>query len=341
MQFRLVQNCLGALALFALLASCGPAAPQAGGGIGGTGHIATVASGPITGFGSVFVSGYEYDTNHTAMTVDGNAGSQSDLKKGMIVRVNATLTEHYDTDKVIQRAANILLYEDTVEGVVQTVAADGTSLVVVGQTIKISDSTIIDGSVPGHNVLTLVPDRDVVEVSGFVTGDGLILGTFVGLKTLDIKTQTPDYEVKGLIRNHKIDQKTFEIGALTIDYQHAILNDMPEAESDNLWDGLLVDVRGDKVSPGGPGPFRVRMIATKIWPEGLGTKESEEAEVEGIVTQVAGTGDFSIGNVHVQTNSATLFAGGAVNDIAIGAHLHAKGPLIGGILKATKVEIER
>ena len=341
MQFGLVQNCLGALALFVLFASCAPAAPQAGGGIGGTGHIAAVASGPITGFGSVFVSGDEYDTSGTTMTVDGKPGSQGDLNKGMIVRINATLTGHYDTDKVVQRTANILLYEDTVEGVVQSVATDGTSLVVLGQTIKISDTTIIDGSVAGHSLLTLVPDRDVVEVSGFVIGDGLILGTFVGLKTLDIKTQTPDYEVKGFIKNHKVDQKTFEIGALTIDYQHAILNDMPEEESDNLWDGLLVDVRGDQVSPGSSGSLGLRMVATRIWPEGLGTQESEEAEVEGIVTQVSGTGDFSIGNVRVQTNSATLFEGGAVNDIVIGTHLHAKGPLIGGILTASKVEVER
>lgn len=341
MKFGLVQNYLGALALFVLLASCGPAAPQAGGGIGGTGHIASVVSGPITGFGSVFVSGYEYDTSRTSMTVDGRPGGQSDLKEGMLVRMNATVTEHYDTDKVSQRSADILLYEDTVEGVVQSVAPDGSSLVVLGQTVRISGTTIIDGGIAGHSLLTLVPDRDVIEVSGFVTGDGLILGTFVGLKTLDIKTQTPDYEVKGVIKNHKIDRKTFEIGALTIDYQHAILNDMPEAESDDLWDGLLVDVRGDKVSVGGLGPFGVRMIATKIWPEGLGTKESEAAEVEGIVTQVAGTGDFSIGNVRVQTNSATLFEGGAVSDVVIGAHLHAKGPLTGGILNASKVEIER
>jgi hypothetical protein len=76
------------------LASCGPS-PQAGGGIGGTGNTASVASGPITGFGSVFVSEYEYDTTTTTMTIDGKFGSQSDLKKGMVVLVNATLTHNY------------------------------------------------------------------------------------------------------------------------------------------------------------------------------------------------------------------------------------------------------
>ena len=52
------QKVLAAIALFLVLASCGPS-PQAGGGIGGTGNTASVVSGPITGFGSIFVSGYE------------------------------------------------------------------------------------------------------------------------------------------------------------------------------------------------------------------------------------------------------------------------------------------
>ncbi|MBS0155319.1 MAG: hypothetical protein JSS38_12035, partial [Nitrospira sp.] len=125
------QHLLSAIALFAWLASCSPG-PQAGGGIGGTGQIASIASGPITGFGSIFVSGAEYDTTHTSMMIDGKTGNQSDLQKGMIVRVDATLTERSGTKDLPLRAANRLLYEDTLEGFVQSVAADGSQLVVLG-----------------------------------------------------------------------------------------------------------------------------------------------------------------------------------------------------------------
>lgn len=337
MMRRLLPNVLGAFALFLLLASCSPT-PQAGGGIGGSGHITSVVSGPITGFGSVFVSGDEYDTSRTLMTVDGKSGAQNDLLKGMIVRLNATVTEHYDTDKVFNRAADALVYEDTVEGVVQSVSPDGTALIVLGQTMQIDSTTIVDTSVPGGNVLNLVPGKDVLEVSGFVIGDGRIKGTLVTVKPVDLKSQTPDYQVKGFIKNHRMDQKTFEIGALSIDYSNAVLNDMPEEEADDPWNGLLVDVKGSKVSSGGPG---VQMIATRVRSEGLGAKESEAAEVEGIVTQVLGAGDFFLGSVHVQTNVSTIFQGGTVNDIVIGAHLDVKGPLISGIVTATNVEIER
>ena len=329
------QNVLAAIALFLLLVSCGPS-PQAGGGIGGTGNTASVTSGPITGFGSVFVSGYEYDTGHTSMTVDGKSGSQSDLKKGMVVLVNATLTHNYGTSEPPQRTANRLVYEDTVEGVVQSVAQDGSNLVVLGQTVSITSSTILDATatIPGQNALKLLPGRDLVEVSGFVTGNGTIVGTLI-----DLKTGVPDYEVKGYIMNHHSDQTTFEIGSLTVDYRNADLRDMPN-QPNKSWNGLLVDVRGSQVSSGGSGPYGVRMTATKVKPQGLGIEDSEEAEIEGFVTQVAALGDFYLGNVHVLTNAGTTFEGGTLNDILVGAHLEVHCPLVGGIMNATKVAFE-
>ena len=327
------QKILAPLALFLLLASCGPS-PQAGGGIGGTGNTASVASGPITGFGSVFVSEYEYDTTTTTMTVDGQSGSQSDLKKGMVVLVNATLTHNYGTNDPPQRTANRLFYEDTVEGMVQSVAPDGSNLVVLGQTVTITARTIVDAAIPGQNILSLVPGRDLVEVSGFVTGDGIIVGTLI-----DLKTGTPDYEVKGLIKNHKAALSTFEIGSLTIDYRNADLREMRNHTS-NSWDGLVVDVLGNQVSSGGSGSYGIQMTATKIKPDGLGTDDSEDAEIRGFVTQVVAPGDFFLGNVHMQTNAETTFEGGTLNDIVLGAQLEVHGSLIDGIVNATKVEFE-
>ncbi|MDH5193801.1 MAG: DUF5666 domain-containing protein [Nitrospira sp.] len=332
------QNLLSAITLVVVLASCSPG-PQAGGGIGGTGQITSIASGPITGFGSVFVSGHEYDTGQTSMIVDGKPGSQSDLKKGMIVRIKATVVEHYDTDEELQRTAKTLLYEDTVDGALESVAPDGSSLVVLGQTILMSKQTVVDASIPGENVINLMPGRDLVRISGFVTGDGIIKATFIGLKTLDIKVENSDDEVKGFIKNHKADQKTFEIGALTIDYRNAVLNDMP-GQSNDIWDGLLVDVVGKQVSAGDPGSSEVRLAATLVWPEGLGTEDSADVKVEGVVTQVLDPGDFFLGNLHVLTNVGTTFQGGAPADILLGTHLEVHGPLVGGIVNATKVELE-
>ena len=323
--------------LLMMVVSCG--SPEAGGGIGGTGNTATVVSGPITNTSpnNVSVSGSDYNTKSTAMTVDGKPGHQSDLKKGMVVLVHATVAHTDGTSEPPHRTANTLLYEDTVEGVVQTVAPDGSSLVVLGQTVAITTTTIIDASIPGQNILSLVPGRDLVEVSGFITGDGVIVGTLIVLKT-----GPPDYEVKGFIKNYDAAHETFEIGGVTVDFQHADVSAMPDASS-NTWNGLLVDVRGSHVSPGGSGAYAVQLTASKIQPEGLGIgdgEEAEKAEIEGFVTLMLGQSDFYLGNVHVQTTATTTFKRGTLDDILLGSHLEVEGALVGDIVNATSVKFE-
>jgi Domain of unknown function (DUF5666) len=321
--------------LLATLASCGPS-PQAGGGIGGTGYTARVVSGPITNTSSnnVAISGYDYNTSSTVITMEGASGNQRDLKKGMVVFAKATLTHNYGTNDPPQRTANILSYEDTVEGVLQSAASDGSSLVVLGQTVTITPKTILDATILGQNILSLIPGRDLVEVSGFITGDGTIVATLI-----DLKTGAPDYQVKGFVKNHDTARKTFEIGSLTIDYRNADLRDMPD-HTNSSWNGLVVNIRGSQVLSGGLGSSGVRMTAIKVIPDELGTADNEDAEIQGFVTQVVAPGDFSLGNVHVRTNAGTTFEGGALNDILIGAHLEVHGLLVNGIVDATKVEFE-
>ena len=111
-------------------------------------------------------------------------------------------------------------------------------------------------------------------------------------------------------------------------------------QTNNSWNGLLVDVRGSQVSSGGSGSYGIKMTATKVKPEGLGTEGSEGAEIRGFVTQVVTLGDFYLGNVHVQTRADTTFEGGTLNDILVGAHLEVHGSLVGGIVNATKVEFK-
>ena len=105
--------------IFGSFASCGPS-PQAGGGIGGTGNTAsvtTVAAGPVTGFGSVFVSGNEFGTNGAVITVDGQANAgEGHLKKGMVVLVNGTISKDYGTGQTVQWTAKMILHEDTIKG---------------------------------------------------------------------------------------------------------------------------------------------------------------------------------------------------------------------------------
>ena len=297
--------------------------------------MATVASGPVTQFGSVFVSGTEYDnTNATYCIDDAPCSSQNTLKIGMVVLLNGRVSEEYSTTTPVTRIADKITFEETVEGLVQSVAADGLSLVVLGQVVHVDQKTIIDPSIPGQSLGNLRPGVDVIEVSGFVVGDGHILATLIMLQA-----GTPHYEVLGTIKNHEVTAKTFEIGALVVDYSSADISAMP-APASSTWNGIVVHVRGDQWSQGGTGSVGGRLTASRVKPQGLGVEDIGEAEVEGFITQVVAPGDFFIDNTHVTTSAATVFEGGTVNDLLVDVHVEIEGRLVSGVLQAEQVSFK-
>ncbi len=333
MTSSLLRQTLGLIGLFLALASCGPV-PQAGGGIGGTGSVATVSSGPVTKFGSVYVSGTEYDNSNTTYCIDEDpCSSVNKLKLGMIVLVNGRTTEQYSSNQTVARIADLITFEEAVEGTVQSIAADGLSLTVLGQVIHLDQKTIIDASIPGQSIANLVIDQDRIEVSGFVVGDGHILATLIMMHT-----DPPHYEVQGTIKNHDATAHTFGIGALEVHYSTADISQMPPTSQ--TWDGLVVHVRGDQWSHGGAGPNGATLTATRVKPIGLGVEDSAEAELEGFILQVNGPGDVVVNNLRIQTTPSTVYEKGTLNDLAVDVHVRAHGRLSGGILIAEKISFE-
>jgi hypothetical protein len=312
-------NLLGAVGLVGLLFGCGSGG---GGASTGTASGSSAASGTITGFGSVIVNGKRFDTSGSSFVVDGQTGSQSDLKLGMTVAV----TGSFNGD---QRSASMVSQSDAVEGLVQSVAIDGLSLVVMGQTVLVDNTTLIDNNIPGQNIQNLVPGTDSVEVNGHIMPGGVIQATFIEKKP--VGTVTP--EVRGFVTGHDAAAKTFQIGNLTVNYTTALIGDMP-VPNDSNWNTLFVEVKGTVFNSG-----TSTLTATKVEPEnqGLGNNR-DEFEVEGFVRQVDGPGDFFIGTTHVQTTANTQFRGGTIDEIVVGAKLSAEGRLANGILTAKHVK---
>ncbi len=292
----------------------------------GAGNGTAAASGTVTGFGSVFVNGKRFDTSGATFTVDGQSGSQGDLKLGMTVLVTGSM-------KNGQHSAASVRQEDAVEGLVQSVAADGLSMVVMSQTVLVDSTTLIDNNIPGQSILNVVAGTDSVEVNGYVRGDGAIQATFIERKL------APTPEVRGVVKNHNdsANPKTFQIGNLTVHYANAIINDMPNPAG-NAWNGLFVEVKGTQFTPGPNVQTEGTLVATKVEQENQGVQQADEFEVEGFVTQVVGPGDFFIGTTHVQTNGNTEFRGGTIDEIVAGAKLSAEGRLVNGLLTAKHVK---
>ena len=321
---RWIFSLVSMIGLAWLLAACGndgaPSVSASGSGIG-SGSGSASASGTITGFGSVIVNGKRFDTSSSSFTVDGQSGSQSDLKVGMTVTVNGSFNG-------TQRSASAVLQKDAVEGLVQSVAADGLSLIVMGQTVFVDNRTLIDDNIPGRSILNLLAGTDHVEVNGYIRPNGVIQATFIEKKQINV---TP--EVRGFVTNHNDGAKTFRIGTLTVNYATALINDMPTPTGSN-WDGLVVEAKGTVFNA-----TITTLTATEVEPDGLGIGNNvDEFEVEGFVTQVLGSGDFFIGRTRVQTTASTEFRGGAIDEIVVGAKMSAEGRWANGILTAKHVK---
>ena len=306
--------------------------PQAGGGIGGTGAVSSVSSGPITKFGSIYISGTEYDNADTLYCVDDEPCSQENtLKVGMVVLVNGMLTDPSATQQAGVRVANTIFYEETVEGVVQSVAPDGSSLMVLGQLIVVNDGTVIDSSIQGRSLANLSPGMDVVEISGLVAGDGRIVATLIMRQS-----GTPHYEIQGTIKNHDVRAKRFEIGQLVVDYSAADVTDLSNLGTPT-WDGRIVHVRGDHWTAAGTVTEKAELTALRVKQLGLGVEDSDEAKLEGFITQIRPTGELTINNHPILVMPSTTFEGGALADLSLGDHVHVHGALVDEVLHAQHV----
>ncbi len=327
-------NLFGAVGLIGLLSGCG----SGGGGTAsspasGSTSGSAAASGTVTGFGSVYVNGKKFETNDVEVIHDGQSERCSisptthcGLKEGMTV----TVTGSFNGD---QRSASTVSQKDAVEGLVQSVAADGLSLVVMGQTVLVDSTTLIDINILNRNILNLVAGTDSVEVNGHIRPDGVIQATFIEKKPAG--SVTP--EVRGFVAGHDAAANTFKIGGLNVVYDNnTIISDMPVPSGTN-WNTLFVEVKGTVFNSG-----TSTLTATKVEPEnqGLGNNR-DEFEVEGFVTELVGavgSGEFFIGTTHVQTTPNTEFRGGTIDEIVVGAKLSAEGRLANGILTAKHVK---
>lgn len=308
---KLVTWAMGAAAL--VLAACGGGGSSGGiggtggGGIGGTG----VAYGTITDFGSVWVNGVEYQSGTATIRIDDTVHPESDLRRGMVVRVDGSISG---------ATASTITVDDAVKGFVEQVI-DANRMVVMGQTVQIDNTTRFD-----NNVVPVQGDR--VEVHGLIAGDGLIAAGYIEKKAT---APTPPFAVKGVVKGHDSVAQSFQIGTLTVQYSGTtIVSDMPGGS----WNGLQVDVKGTACA--GTAPVCGTLTASKVEPAGANVSSVSQAEIEGIVVAVTASG-FTIGNQVVATTGSTRYEGGVFGDIAVGTKLEAEGSISGGVLTATKV----
>ena len=295
-----------------ILASCGGGgSSNSDGGIEGTG----LSRGSITGFGSIIVNGVAFDTSGADISIDDIPGLEGDLKIGMVVTVQGSING-------ASGIATSVSSEDVVKGKVDKVAPDKLSIEVLGQTILIDNTTIIDNRILDIGNLL----GTFVKVHGFVKDKGVIAASFI-----EPEFGLTEFRVKGFVENANL--VTFTIGMLTIDYSNADTTDLPGGIPMN---GQLVEVKGSPPNP----PVANVLIANKVELEGLDVADAPDAEMEGFITsvgQISPTADFVVEGQPVITTGSTVFSGGLQSEVAVGLKVEVEGTLAGGVLTADKV----
>lgn len=294
----------------------GGGSSTAGGGVSGTGR----STGTVTAFGSVFVNGIEFQTTSADITVNGVNATESDLKIGMKVTVEA-----------VNDVALSIEYESEVEGPVSNKGV--ASFEVLGQTVTVNSETQYCNDDEQDNCtfsFTNLNDGDFVEVSGYFDSTGDIIATLVKKEDQD----PGEYQVKGFVSGLNTFNETFSIKGLTVDYSGLNEEDYPVGIADEV----LVEVKGTLSSPN-------QLMASKVEVEDTQASPGKELDLEGIVTEIISQNElqvkFVVNGQPVLINEQTQFEEGDMSLIALNVKVEVEGTVnSNGYLVAEEAEIE-
>ena len=301
---------------------CALALVGCGGGVdsGGTGApVASYASGPITGLGSVIVNGVRFDDS-TASITDGDDMPQSPavLRLGMTTEIRATgLATNTATGARAATAVSIVFASDLL-GPIERVDAAAEQLVVLGQTVQINGATVFDAASASGGLLALAVG-DVLEVYAlFDPSSGRFTATRIERKDAVAVTV---YRLSGLVSNVDTVNERFNIGSERISYSGLTL---PAGFA-----GSLVRLRLDRVEVNGVW----RAIALKAG--AAAPRDSEQVQLEGFIGDFVSSSRFSVSGVAVDASGIVPVAG-----LAAGVRVEVEGTSRNGVLLASEVGVE-
>ncbi len=307
----------------ALIAACGGGgSADSGPAQGGTNAaVATYTMGRIDGFGSIVVGGIRYDDSSASVDDDNGASRNSgELKLGMVVQLEATAV---DAAASSARATRVRFGNEVV-GPVTAVNSAGTSLTVLGQTVVINASTVIDNRFVGG--LAGIRAGTVVEVHGMLDSAA---GTIVATRIEPVAAGAL-FGLRGVVSALDTAAKTFRLGGQLVSYA-GITN--PPA---SLANGVVVRVLLQAT------PVAGAWVATRL---GLGQRLPEtnlpanvRAHVEGVITVFTSLASFEMGGIKINASNALISDGGAA--IGLGSRVEVQGTMSNGVLLATKLKVE-
>lgn len=267
---------------------------------------AVASIGPISWLSSMIVNGVVYDTSVAGVTINGETGVLDDLLIGYVVTVNGTLDAAWETG-----SADLISFNASVVGPIESVDPIGRRLLIMGQSVRINTDTRFAPPL-GPNSLSSLMAGTVVQISGLPDANGEIVVTHMKLST-----EQQDFQVIGAVSEINFGELMFNINGLTVDYNSAIVLNLPGGTPSNAMEVL---VRGT-LSPNGV--FQISELTTNVQPSGFAT--DSRIEIAGYITRYNSDTDFFINGLRVTTELQTIFYYSMHSDLTLGARVQING----------------
>jgi hypothetical protein len=269
-----------------------------------------MATGTITGFGSVYLNGVHFRTTSTAIRKNGQVVAQSALAVGEIARIKGSKNDSDGTG-----VADSCDVDNNVIGPIATINATTHTLTILGQTVTIDAGTSFSSNVSPADI-TGLKVADFVEVSGLTAADGTITAT-----RIERQTAAGTLQALGTVASLDTTAHTFKINALVVNYATAMLTGFTGGQPAN---GDVVEVHGTMFDSA-----KTTLTATRLEKQ---TSDQEQAgadglEREGLITRFASATDFDVAGKPVATTSSTVYRNGTAAKLALNAKVEVEGKL--------------
>ncbi len=294
-------------------------------GIGGSGYIAT---GTVTGFGSIIVNSVKFETNSAVYEIEDATGTQGSLSIGMVVQIEGSINADGVTG-----TATAVRYGDQLEGPVDAAAGEPGIFInkdenqklfrVLGTNVVVDvNETVFEGTNFDFDSVAI---DNTVEISGYYDNNQQLRATYIERKALVFDANEP-VEIEGLISN--LVNTQFKVRNVNVNAASANLSDL----EDGLENGVLVEVKGlyDRSSN--------TIIAEEVEAESVRYVEDEEISIEGYVTRYVSKSDFDVNGIPVDASTAEFEPASFM--LMAGKKIEVEGQFVNNVLVATEVESE-
>ena len=307
-------------------AACTGGSDHASGGVGGSG----LSRGPVSAFGSIFVTGIKWETDSAEILVDGVPADESSIELGMVVTVEGEVSRDGTTG-----TATLVRFDSDLEGPITSITPVGTdgvaaTVVVLGVDVFVEDGVTIFSGGAGFGFGTMTVG-DVVEVSGLRGADGSIRATHLEREGSLVPGVTA-VELTGVVSGYTPGASSFQIGSVTVNFDPSgVTTNLTELPGGEPSDGQFVEVEGIYEASG-------EITASAIELEDDELPDVDNAEIEGVITRFVSLADMDVAGQPVDASGARL----TPNDPALfrlGVVVEVEGRISDGVLIARELEL--